>query len=388
MIIGIDIRVLGSEVRSGIEEYTENLLTHLLPLDKSIKFKLFFSSFKGEIKKYDWLSLKNVELYKFKIPNRFLFLSSGLVNSPKIDKLMGGVDIFFSPHFFLTSLSSACKRITTFHDLSYIHYPELFLLRQRVWHNFEMNPSWQSRFSDKIISVSESTKNDLVKIYGIDPAKIEVIYSGISQDMKRPPLDELNKFKIKHNLPDKFILFLGKLEPRKNIPGLMRAFKIIKDKISLPDLKLVIIGSRGWLYDDIFKEIQNSPHKGDILLKSFIPDQERKFYYSLAQVFVYPSLFEGFGFPPLEAMACGTPVIVSNSSSLPEIVGNAGLLTKPNNIDEIADLIGLILTDRKLKDQIVSLGYDRSTFFNWDKTAEKTLVVLQRFNLCNSVQAI
>ena len=108
MIVGIDIRVLGSEVKSGIEEYTENLLTHLLPLDKSIKFKLFFSSFKGEIKKYDWLSLKNVELYKFKIPNRFLFLSSGLVNSPKIDKMMGGVDVFFSPHFFLTSLSSAC----------------------------------------------------------------------------------------------------------------------------------------------------------------------------------------------------------------------------------------------------------------------------------------
>ena len=373
MIIGIDIRVLGSEVKSGIEEYTENLLTHLLPLDKSIKFKLFFSSFKGDIKKYDWMSLKNVELCKFKIPNQFLFLSSGLVNSPKIDKLMGGVDVFFSPHFFLTSLSSACKRVTTFHDLSYIHYPELFLLRQRLWHNFEMNPSWQSRFSDKIISVSESTKNDLVKIYGIDPAKIEVIYSGISSDMKRPSDEELSKFKIKHNLPDKFILFLGKLEPRKNISGLVQAFNVVKDKRNFLDLKLVIVGSRGWLYDDIFKEIQSSRHRDDIVLKSFIPDRERKFYYGLAEAFVYPSLFEGFGFPPLEAMACGTPVIVSNRSSLPEIVGNAGLLIKPNNIDEIADLMSLILTDRKLKDQMASLGYNRSTFFNWNKTAEKTL---------------
>lgn len=373
MIIGIDVRVLGSKIKSGIEEYTENLLAHLLPLDKNIKFKLFYSSFSRDIQKYDWLSLENVKLYKFKIPNRFLFLSSGLVNSPKIDKLMSGVDVFFSPHFFLTSLSLACKRVTTFHDLSYIHYPELFLLRQRVWHNFEMNPSWQSRFSDKIISVSQSTKNDLVKIYGIDPAKIEVIYSGISLDMKRPSEEELRKFKVKHNLPDKFILFLGKLEPRKNITGLVRAFDIVKSKRGFMNLKLVIIGSKGWLYDDIFREIENSEHRADIVLKTFIPDQERKFYYSLAEVFVYPSLFEGFGFPPLEAMACGTSVIVSNSSSLPEIVGNAGLLVKPNNIDEIAGLISLVLTDRKLKDQIVSIGYNRSTFFNWNKTAEKTL---------------
>lgn len=376
MIIGIDIRVLGSEVKSGIEEYTENLLTHLLPLDKSIKFKLFFSSFKGELKKYDWLSLKNVEFYKFKIPNQFLFLSSGLLNSPKIDKLMGGVDVFFSPHFFLTSLSSACKRVTTFHDLSYIHYPELFLLRQRIWHNFEMNPSWQSRFSDKIISVSQSTKNDLVKIYGIDPAKIEVIYSGISQEMKRPSEEELSRFKIKNNLPNNFILFLGKLEPRKNIAGLIRAFNVVKSGGKFPDLKLVIIGSKGWLYDDIFKEIQNSNYRDDILLKSFIPDQERKFYYSLAEVFVYPSLFEGFGFPPLEAMACGTPVIVSNGSSLPEIVANAGLLVKSNNTDEIAHLISSIIADRKIRDKMASAGYNRSTFFNWDKTAEKTLECL------------
>lgn len=373
MIIGIDIRVLGSEIKSGIEEYTENLLAHLLPLDKSIKFKLFYSSFRRDIKQYDWMSLKNVGLYKFKIPNRLLFLSSGLFNSPKIDKLMGGVDVFFSPHFFLTSLSSACKRVTTFHDLSYIHYPELFLLRQRIWHNFEMNPSWQSRFSDKIISVSQSTKNDLVKFYGIDPAKIEVIYSGISQDMRRPSEEELSKFRAKHNLPDKFILFLGKLEPRKNIAGLIRAFDVIKSKRSFPDLKLVIVGSKGWLYDDIFKEIGNHGYRDDIVLKSFIPDNERKFYYSLAQVFVYPSLFEGFGFPPLEAMACGTPVIVSNGSSLPEIVGNAGLLMKPNNIDEIADLVSLILTDVKLKDRMVSIGHARSSFFNWDKTAQKTL---------------
>lgn len=373
MIIGIDIRVLGSKVKSGIEEYTENLLAHLLPLDKNIKFKLFFSSFGGDIKKYNWLSPKNVELYKFRIPNRFLFLSSGLANQPKIDKLIGGADVFFSPHFFLTSLSFACKRVTTFHDLSYIHYPELFLLRQRVWHNFEMNPSWQSRFSDKIISVSRSTKNDLIKIYGIDPAKIEVIYSGISQDMKRPSENELYKFRIKHNLPDRFILSLGKLEPRKNIPSLIKAFNVIKDKRNFQDLKLVIIGSKGWLYDDIFKEVQNSNYRDDIVLKSFIPDQERKFYYSLAQVFVYPSLFEGFGFPPLEAMACGTPVIVSNSSSLPEIVSNAGLLVKPNDIYEIANLASLILIDRKLKDHLASVGYNRSTFFDWNKTAEKTL---------------
>ncbi|MDP3697078.1 MAG: glycosyltransferase family 1 protein [Candidatus Taylorbacteria bacterium] len=373
MIIGIDIRVLGNHVKSGIEEYTENLLVHMLALDSTIKFKLFFSSWNSDTPDYDWLHLPNVELHKFKIPNKFLFASPHLCNAPKIDKLIGGADIFFSPHFLLSALSPECKKVMTFHDLSYIRFPEFLSWRRSFWHRVEMRPGWQSKFSDKMIAVSESTKKDLISLYDIDPAKIEIIHSGISPAIKRPADELLSEFKTNNNLPDEFILFLGTLEPRKNISGLVKAFDLLKQNHKFNKLYLIVVGSRGWLSEDMFKQIESSPFKEQIILKGHIKNEDRAFYYSLASVFVYPSFFEGFGFPPLEAMACGTPVIVSNSSSLPEVVAKAGLLIDPHSINEIALAISAVLTDKKLKESLISLGLERVQGFTWQKTAEKTL---------------
>lgn len=373
MTIGIDIRVLASKTRSGIEEYTENLLAYMLPLDDGVKFKLFFSSWNSKIHDYDWLYLPNVELHKFKIPNKLLFVSAHLFNAPKIDKLIGGADIFFSPHFLLSALSPECKKVMTFHDLSYIRFPEFFSWQRNFWHKVEMKPKRQSRFSDKMIAVSESTKKDLIDVYDIDPAKVEIIHSGISPVIKRPSDILLSKFKTRNDLPDEFILFLGKLEPRKNISGLIKAFNILKQNYKFNKLHLVVVGSRGWLLQDMFKQIKLSPFKDQIILKGHVKDEDRAFYYSLASVFVYPSFFEGFGFPPLEAMACGTPVVVSNSSSLPEVASRAGILIDPHSINEIALAISAILSDIKLKDGLISLGLERAGKFNWQKTAEKTL---------------
>lgn len=379
MVIGIDIRVLGSTSRSGIEEYTENLLAHMLPLDKTIKYKLFYSSFGQSLNTYDWLLLNNVEVHRFKISNKLLFFSSNFLNEPKVDRLMGGVDAFFSPHFFLTALSSSCKRVTTFHDLSFSHFPEFFSWRKNIWHNFEMKPEWQSKFSDTIISVSESTKQDLVSIYGIDPAKIQVIHSGISSDIRRLSDKEIQSFKRENNLPENYIFYLGKLEPRKNIVGLIRAFDIVhrgleKKVISKP--YLVIAGSRGWLDREIFETYKSSPNKKYIIFKDNIPDKLRAGYYSSSSVFVYPSFFEGFGFPPLEAMACGIPVITSFNSSLPEVTGGASITVDPSNIYDIATSISSILADEELKSQIINKGYKRIEGFSWEKTATKTLECL------------
>lgn len=378
MVIGIDIRVLGNKIKSGIEEYTENLLAHLLPLDKSVKFKLFFSSSRAELQDYDWFHLSNVELYKFKISNKLLFLSSRLFNFPKIDQMMGGVDVFFFPHFFLTSLSASCKRITTFHDLSFVYFPEFFSWRKNIWHKFEMAPQWQARFSDKIITVSESTKNDLVNLYKIDPGKIEVIYSGVSSKIKRPSEKSLINFRIKKHLPNQFILFLGKLEPRKNIIGIIRAFNILKKDKNFKNLYLILIGSPGWLYRDIFQEIERSEYSEQIIVKDYISDRERSFYYSLAEVFIYPSFFEGFGFPPIEAMICGVPVVTSSNSSFPEIIGNCGIMIQSSSIEEISRGIAMILTDNKLKNRFFKLGIERGDNFTWDETAKKTLRYLLR----------
>lgn len=373
MIIGIDIRLLGKGIKSGIEEYTENLLAHLIPLDPKIKFKLFFSSFCGELSEYDWLKCPNVELFRYRFPNKLLFLSSSFLDTPKIDQLMGGVDVFFSPHFFITALSPTCKRVVTFHDLSYIHFPEFFSWRKYIWHNLEMKPIWQSHFADKIIAVSESTKNDLVNLYHVDSAKVRVIYSGISPNIQRPSEENLKEFKIQNKLPDEFILYLGKFEPRKNIEGVIEAFNILKKSNNFSNLKLVIVGSRGWLYKNIFKNMERSSYKESIILKDQVSDDERSFYYSLASVFVYPSFFEGFGFPPLEAMKCGTPVIASNNSAIPETVGNSAILVSSHSLTELADAIGMVLSNKTMRGELIWGGTKKSNSFNWRSTAEKTL---------------
>lgn len=377
MIIGIDIRVLGSATKSGVEEYTENLLAHLLSLDKNIKFKLFHSSLRNDLKKYQWMNLPNVEVFSFRLPNKLLFTSSRLFNRPHIDKLIGGADVFFSPHFLLASLSPDCKRVTTFHDMSYSNFKEFFSWRRNLWHNFEMRPSWQGRHSDKIIAVSESTRNDLIQSYKLNPKKVAVVYSGVSNSIARPPENQLELFKKSNNLPEKFILFLGKLEPRKNIIGLIRAFNFLKTQNNFEDLGLVIVGSPGWLYKNIYREAEASEYKDKIIFKNYIKDEDRKFYYSLASVFVYPSFFEGFGFPPLEAMACGTPVVTSFNSSLPEVVGDGGILVDPNNLVDISMAVKSILVDPGLRKLLIKKGLERTQSFSWDRCARETLGVLK-----------
>ena len=377
MIIAIDIRVLGSGIKSGIEEYTENLLAHLIPTNKDIKFKLFHSSARNDLKIYKWMNLPNVEVFSFRFSNKLLFGLSWLLNRPYLDKLVGGADLFFSPHFLLASLSSDCKRVTTIHDLSYTRFKEFFSWRRNIWHKFQIRNLYRKNLSDKIIAVSESTKKDLIEKYNLPSVAVKIIYSGVSDSVFRSSEGDLKLFKKENNLPDKFILFLGKLEPRKNISGLIEAFNILKNSKGFENLNLVIVGSPGWLYKNIYHEAKNSKHKNNIIFKNYIKDEDRKFYYSLSSVFVYPSFFEGFGFTPLEAMACGTPVVTSFNSSLPEVVGDAGILVDPYNTVDISTAVKNILTDSNLKNLLIKKGFERVQNFTWEKCAKETLDCLK-----------
>ena len=380
MIIGIDIRMLARGMRTGVEEYTTNLLANMLSLNTDIKFKLFYNGYKKVELNYDWLKLPNVELKQYRIPNRFLDTSLYFFNYPKIDKLLEEVDIFFSPHIFLSSVSKKCKTVTTFHDLSFEKYPEFYSTSKNYWH-FSMSPKKQAHRTDKIIAVSESTKDDLVELYNINPEKIKVIYSGVSLESEiKNQESRIFEVQKKYNLPEKYILYLGTLEPRKNIIGLIKAFEKLKtspnpslSRGELEKLKLIIAGSNGWLYKDIFKTVENSPAKDDIIFTGFIDDKDKSILYSQAVLFVYPSFYEGFGFPPLEAMTCGTPVITSNFSSLPEAVGNAAIMINPYNIDELYRAMKIVLNDDKLKDILVARGLKQAKKFSWQKCARETL---------------
>lgn len=376
MRVGIDIRVLGSLHKSGVEEYTENLLAHMLPENPDIKFKLFYSGKPESLKEYSWVGLDNVEIVKSRFSNRAVFASSWLFNYPRIDDLVGGVEVFFSPHFLIAPLNPYCRRVMTFHDLSYLRFKEFFSLRRDLWHRFQIKSFGKKNLPDKIIAVSDSTKKDLIEKYRIEPWRIEKIYSGISDTIVRPSQEGLDEFRKRNGLPGEFILFLGKLEPRKNIPTLIKAFNLIKSSNGFENLNLVIVGAKGWLFKDIFREAETSAHKNKIIFKDYVEDEGKKFYYSLASAFVYTSFFEGFGFPPLEAMACGTPVVVSNNSSLPEVVGDAGLLVDPYNAVDISNGVRTVIEDLNLRNALVKRGYERVKIFDWKKCAEQTIATI------------
>ena len=224
MTIGIDIRVLARGTRTGMEEYALNLLSCLLPLDRSINYRLFYNAFSKKRLDFPWLALANVKLYNFNI-------------------FIKGLDVYFNPHFFAAPLSKNCRKIITFHDLSFEHFPEFFSWRKRLWHDFLMNTRQEAEKADRIIAVSESTKQDLINIYNINPEKIKVIYSGINDKFK--PIKSNNQIRQKYNLPDEFILYFGTIEPRKNLIGLIKAFELIRHRHKI---KLVIAGTKGWLY--------------------------------------------------------------------------------------------------------------------------------------------
>ena len=378
MTIGIDIRVLGNPIKSGVEEYAEKLIPSLIKEGHGINFKLFYSSKRSPLPDFVWLKKPNVKLYKFRYPNNLLFTSSRFFNRPFIDKMVGGADVFFCPHFFISSLSPSCKRVTTFHDLSYLHFPEHLTLRKKIWHNLQMMPEWQARFSDKIIAVSESTKNDLTNLYKIDPSRIEVVHSGISHSAVKADKNLAENFKKSKGLPRRFILFLGKLEPRKNITCIIKTFNNLKTNPENRDLGLVIAGAKGWRYGDIMKEVEKSYHKDQIIFTGQINDKEKFLYYSAADVFVYPSLFEGFGFPPLEAMCCGTPVISSRNSSIPEVLEDSAILIDPYDVMEIEMWITKLLENKDLGSALIKKGFKQSSKFSWHDAAIRTLNVLTK----------
>lgn len=381
MLIGIDIRCLVEGRRTGVEEYTINLLNNLFEVDKKNRYVLFLNSFrKPKIDLDQFKKHKNVTVKYFRFPNKLINFLFWYFRWPKIDDLIGGADVVFLPNIIFGAFSRRTKLVLTVHDLSFERHPETFSAKRRFWHIF-INPWRLCGQASKIIAVSESSKNDLVEKYGISGDKIRVIYNAVSEnfgilDRNNPKLVEV---KEKYKLPYKFILYLGTVEPRKNINGIVRAYNRLR-KINHPEInkyKLVIAGASGWKQGKISEEIKNSPFSGDIIFAGFIADEDKVAVYNLATLFVYPSFFEGFGFPPLEAMNCGVPVITSNNSSFPEIAGDAAVMVDPDKPDEICQAMKGILLDKKLQEKLRERSVEQAKKFNWKKTAQEFLDTLQ-----------
>jgi glycosyltransferase involved in cell wall biosynthesis len=390
MIIGIDMRAVGQGKYSGVEEYTLNVLRALFDIDRKNKYILFSSGVKtGE--RYRnftaWAEKKNpdIKVAHRGIPNRMLNIAFKAIGQPKLDNLMRdadlpeSIDIIFEPNINIAPISKKAKIVATFHDLSFEKYGNFFSARQKFWHNF-VNPAALANRADAIIAVSESTKRDIIETYGIEQDKIKVIYSGIAPVSRiSREASSILEIRKKYHLPEKYILYLGTIEPRKNIIGLIKAFELFNTKYQIPNTKyqLMIAGSKGWLYKDIFSAARRSSAKNDIIFTDFIEDEDKKYLYGAASLFVYPSFYEGFGFPPLEAMAAGTPVITSDCSSLPEVAGGAAIMVNPYNIGQLARAIKEVLANDELQKKMIKKGYEQAEKFSWEKCARETLAVFE-----------
>ena len=371
MKIGIDIRTLMDAHYSGVSEFTFNLLTNLFAIDKENQYKIYYNSGKDISAHLPKFNQPNVKLIYTSYPNKiFNYLFLKIFKYPKIDQLLD-VDLFFMPHIGFIALSGKTRNIITIHDLSFLRYPKVFSLRKNFWHKMVNAKKLVNEF-DEVVAVSHHTKKDLVEICKVKPEKIKVIHLGIGEDLKVKEKDDerLNQIKTKYSLPDKFILFLGTVEPRKNIEGVMRAFELYRKENSGTEIKLVIAGARGWKSESIYKLWERSEYKNDIYFIGYVDRKDKVYLYNLASIFVYPSFYEGFGFPPLEAMACGLPTITSYNSSLAEVVADAAILVDPFNIQEISTAMSQLLSNQLLYNKYKDRGLIRAKDFTWQKTAE------------------
>jgi glycosyltransferase involved in cell wall biosynthesis len=271
---------------------------------------------------------------------------------------------------FVAPLVQACPCVVTIYDLSFLHYPEAFRPFNR-WYLSRFT-TLTARRARRVIAISESTKRDVVQRLGVPAERVDVVYCGVDETFRPLPDKEVDQFRRQHGLPDQFILFLGTLEPRKNVETLITAYaEWRKSQPCLP--QLVLAGGKGWYYEQAFARVQELGLADRVVFPGYLPAAELPWWYNAAEMFVYPSRFEGFGLPVLEAMACGTPVITSNSSSLPEIVGDAGRLVAPNDSLELAATMQEVWHCKEVRRELAIKGVARAARFRWQHTAQQTV---------------
>jgi len=380
--IGIDIRCLTDGKKTGVEEYTLNILEQLFELDKRNQYVLFSNSFrKPQFDSEMFSRFKNVSVKKFRFPNKLLNLCFWYLRWPYADIMLGGIDIFFMPNINFIALSKKTKLILTIHDLSYEIFPRTFSLKRRLWHHI-INPRKLCNLANQLIAVSKSTKNDVISYWGIPEEKIKVIYNGISADFEQ--LDRNNpkliEVKEKYHLPFNFIFYLGTVEPRKNISAIVKAYDHLRESKNpqLDKYKLVIAGGKGWKTKNILSVMRNAKFTQDIIFTSCITNEDKAAVYTLASLFVYPSFFEGFGIPVLEAMRCGVPAITSSASSLPEVVGEGAIMIDPDKPDELYSVMKEVLLNRDFYANLQQQALKQAIRFNWRSSARELLNIFEK----------
>lgn len=283
-----------------------------------------------------------------------------------------GVDLWHSP-VNVASMGVTVPQIVTVHDLAFQHFPEQYPAMKRRYLSTMTRLS--ARRAARVIAVSEATRQDVITTYRVDPERVVAVPNGVGDDMRPLADDEVAAFRELHGLPDHVVLFLGTLQPRKNIELLVRAYASVAMGIDWP---LIIAGAKGWQYEQIFSLVRELGLTNQVRFVGHVRGEELALWYNAATVFVYPSRYEGFGLPLLEAMACGSAVVTANASSLPEVVGGAGLLVDPDDAPGLAEAILRLAGDAGLRQQLQSRGRERAKLFTWRNTALRTVDVYRQ----------
>lgn len=374
MKIGIDISQIVYE-GTGVSTYTRSLVQALVKASRNDEFVLFGSSLRirRSLKEFlKSLQAKNVK-GKFSClpPSLLEFLWNGVHLFP-IENFIGEVDVFHSSDWLEPPTRSA-KKVTTIHDLTVFKYPETF--SPRGGHDIVKNQKRKLFFAKKecdlIICVSETTKQDAMEILGIPERKLAVVYEAADPFYFRRKDEEIKRVKEKLRIEGDYLLCVGTREPRKNLDKVVMAFSEIAR--NYPSLNLVIAGKYGWGNDSSKFKVQCSKLESRVKILGYVEKEDLPALYSGAQAFIYPSLYEGFGLPILEAMACGCPVVTSNLGSMKEIAGEAAILVDPVSISGIANGIAKIVGDSKTRNRLINEGQRRNLEFSWEKTAFQTL---------------
>ena len=366
MKIGFMVRNLHE--KGGINVYTTNLIENILKQNITDEFIVIYNDEKF-LGKYS--SYTKVKEYFIKSKSKIVW---DQIKVPKILK-KEKVDIIFNPKLSIPLFTRA-KKVLMIHGAEQFAVSSAFPLYDRIYVQIFMR--LYALFADKILTTTKLGIEDLSKYLHLPKNKFVYVYEGVHKRFKIINKDELNEIKSKYQLPKKFILFISGLTPLKNFGRVMRSFDILAEKY---EYNLVVTGFKKFKFEEDLKQIEEIKHKDKIKFCGFIPDEDLPAFYNLANLFIFPSLYEGFGLPVLEAFACGCPVVTTKTGCTKEVADEAAILADPYNIKEIAEKMELVLTDSKLREELIKKGFERVKHFSWEKCAAETIKVFHSLNM-------
>jgi len=362
MKIGIDIRETKNE-KAGKGYYSFHLVKALLVLDTQNEYFLYTNS-----------ETKDFQNCKIKVINK-----KGLFWHKKVlsDAYSENLDIFIAPTSYIIPAihnPNKIKVLITVHDLIAFLYPKNHSKKAILTERLTLKHALKK--VRKILSVSQNTKKDLIKQFGVKENLIEIIHNAASDSFGIIEHDQCESFRKTKNLPEHFILGVGTIEPRKNYQTLIEAYS--KITAHHQDVKLVIAGKKGWKSNTIFEKVKKLQLENSVIFLGYVTENELAKLYNLATIFAYPSLYEGFGIPTLEAMKCGCPVVTSSTSSLPEVVEDAALLINPNSVNDLTNALHKLLSTPSLNEELRNKGFKQYKKFSWETSARKLLAIMNQ----------